>query len=340
MANLGNFGWQELLTHTPKGEAPKAIGSSFFRGETCNFNPYLKDHRSADFLERFLLRGWTPTEPSIGKDTRITAFGSCFAENITKHLQGIGYTTSKDRAPDIYLSSMGEGLVNVHSLLGQLEWALEGVDPPDGLWHGYKAEQYGADEKMRARTRSVLLETQFFIITLGLSEVWYDAQTNGVFWRAVPVEHYDPARHHFRVCTMAETKAALQRIHQIIRRHVPDAKLLFTLSPVPLAATFRPVGCISANSASKAILRAALDEMLREAGPGLNHDLFYWPSYEIITDLFFFRYGPDGRHPQAPIIQFIMHLFEAIHCTSGTTMIEAAELYQATRKANAQLAFV
>ncbi|WP_165838853.1 GSCFA domain-containing protein [Roseicella frigidaeris] len=338
MTILGSFGRQETLTHTPKGEIAKSIGSSFFRGENCNFNPYLKDHHSPDFLERFLLRGWMPDEPSIDRDTRITAFGSCFAENITNHLRGIGYTTSKDRAPDIYLSSMGEGLVNVHSLLGQLEWALEGVEPPDGLWHGYKAEQYGATETVRTRTRSALLDTQFFIITLGLSEVWYDEQTGGVFWRAVPVEHYDPGRHRFRVCSMAETKAALLRIHELVRRHVPDAKLLFTLSPVPLAATFRPVGCISANSASKAILRAALDEMLREAGPCLNRDLFYWPSYEIITDLFFSRYEQDGRHPHRPIIQFIMRLFEAVHCRSGTSLREMTELYQQTRKANAELA--
>jgi len=110
MANvLGAFGGQELLTHTD-GETEKKIGSSFFRGEHCNFNPYLKDHRAADFLGRFLLRGWMPAEPHIDQHTRITAFGSCFAENITKYLGTVGYDVAKKRAPDIYLSSMGEGL--------------------------------------------------------------------------------------------------------------------------------------------------------------------------------------------------------------------------------------
>jgi len=175
-----------------------------------------------------------------------------------------------------------------------LEWALEGVEPPRGLWHGYKAEEYGCDERIRDKTRKILLETDFFIITLGLSEVWYDEETGGVFWRAVPRQHYDPSRHKFRVCSMAETKAALTRIRELVVKHVPNAKLLFTLSPVPLAATFRPVGCITANSVSKAILRAALDEMLREAGDALNRSLFYWPSYEIVTDLFFSASAPTG----------------------------------------------
>jgi len=280
-----------------------------------------------------------PDRQHIGPDTKVTAFGSCFAENITKHLSTIGYNLAKDRAPEIYVSSIGEGLVNVHSLLGQFEWALEGVDPPQGLWHGYRAEEYGCDERIREQTRQVLLDTEFFVVTLGLSEIWYDQETGGVFWRAVPQRHYDPTRHRFRVCSMAETKAALARIREIFGKYIPGAKLLFTLSPVPLAATFRPIGCVTANSASKAILRAALDEMFREAD-GVNSDLFYWPSYEIVSDLFFCRFGSDGRHPHKEIIDFIMQLFEAVHCKSGRTLEQVNVLYQKARQENARLAAV
>ncbi|MFC7473469.1 GSCFA domain-containing protein [Dankookia sp. GCM10030260] len=340
MKNLGAFGAQELITHAPDGEVTKKIGSSFFRGEHCNFNPYLADHKAPDFIERFLLRGWMPEHRSIDRSTRLTAFGSCFATNITRHLSEIGYNVAKDRDPGIYISSMGEGLVNVHSLLGQFEWALEGVDPPQGLWHGYKAEEYGCNDSIREQTRRVMLDTDFFVVTLGLSEVWYDEQTGGVFWRAVPQQHYDPARHRFRVCSMMETKAALQRIHDIVRRRIPNAKLLFTLSPVPLAATFRPVSCITANSVSKAILRAALDEMLRDAGDHLNQDLYYWPSYEIANDLFLSRFGPDGRHPHKGIIDFIMKLFEAVHCKTEVGLEDLNRLYQEARAANLRTAAV
>lgn len=156
----------------------------------------------------------------LGMVGRITAFGSCFAENITRHLRAIGYDVAKDRAPDISLSAMGEGLVNVHSLLGQMEWALEGVEPPQGLWHNYRAEAYGCDERIRDRTRRISLETEFFIVTLGLSKIWSDFETGGVFWRAVPKRHDDPARHHVRVCSLAETKATLARIRDLIGRPV------------------------------------------------------------------------------------------------------------------------
>ena len=84
-------------------------------------------------------------------------------------------------------------------------------------------------------------------------------------WRAVPSDRYDPARHGFRVTTVAENVANLREMVRLVRAHVPSASIVFTLSPVPLAATFRGSSCVVANSASKAILRAAVDEVLRDA---------------------------------------------------------------------------
>jgi hypothetical protein len=126
---------------------------------------------------------------------------------------------------------------------------------------------------IRQRTRKAFLETDFFIITLGLSEVWYDEISGGTFWRAVPLNVYDETRHKFRVCTHAETKEKIERIYHLIKKHIPNSKVLFTLSPVPLAATFRPISCITANSSSKAILRAALDEFIRENQTDVNNTL-------------------------------------------------------------------
>lgn len=332
--NITSLGFQEILEHAPEGQVPKKIGSSFFRGENCNFNPYLRDYADPEFLEKFFLKGWLPERKWIEKSTRITAFGSCFAVNVTKYLTEAGYNLSANKEPEIYISTMGEGMVNVHALAQQFEWALEDVTPPQNLWHGYRAEAFGYDPKVRVRTRAAFLETRLFIITLGLSEVWYDEITGGVFWRAIPMKDYDPSRHKFRVCTMAETKERIARIDELIRRHVPDARLLFTLSPIPLAATFRPVGCITANSVSKAILRAALDEFLRENADRLNRSLFYWPSYEVIQDLFPYRFGPDARHPMPEILSMIMRMFEAAHCVEGPTLADLRGAYSAVRRQN------
>jgi hypothetical protein len=217
----------------------------------------------------------------------------------------------------IYISRMSEGMVNVYAILQQFEWALENVKPPENLWHGYQCEQFGYDEDVRKITQQVFLETEVVVITLGLSEIWYDEVSGGIFWRAVPTKFYDPSRHKFRICSFEETKTNIKRAYTLIRTHVPHAKVVFTLSPIPLAATFRPASVITANSASKAILRAALDEFCRDSVADLNRNLFYFPSFEIVNDLFQDKFMPDLRHPYPHIISFVLKLFQAVYCYSG-----------------------
>lgn len=332
--NITDISWQEIIEYKEEGQAVKEIGSSFFRGENCNLNPYKKDFEDQNFLRDFLLKGWMTAKPFITKSTKITAFGSCFATHLTAYLSKVGYSLSRERDPEIYISSMGEGLVNLYALRQQFEWALENERPPENLWHGFRAEEFGYRDEVRERTRKVFLETDFFIITLGLSEVWYDEVTGGVFWRAVPVRFYDPARHKFRVCSFDETKRNIWRISELIFEHVPRARILFTLSPIPLAATFRPASCITANSASKAILRAALDEFYRENAELLNKRLFYFPAYEIIAELFPDKFSDDNRHPHDDIILFIMKLFEAVYCESPLNLDEVNALFQELRAKN------
>jgi GSCFA family len=335
-AVLGKKGRRDnQVAFTQRGAGlEKKIGSSFYRGDVINFNPQAGDYAKDNFLEEYVLKGWMPAAPVLSKGTKITAFGSCFAMHITKHLTARGFDLSRERDPDIYISAIGEGLVNTQALLGQLEWALLGTKPPENLWHGFKAEGFGYDEDIQRRTRKIFLETEFFIVTLGLSEVWYDEVTGGVLWRAVPLESFDSSRHKFRVNTIAETKADLECIYMLIRQHVPNAKVLFTLSPIPLAATFRSVSCITANSVSKAILRAALDEMIRDHGQDLNMTLFYLPSYEIAQELFPRRFQQDGRHLATDIVPTIMAIFESVYCEGDVTQADAAALFRETYEKN------
>ena len=333
---LGEIGLQEMVDASPIGEEKKRLGSAFFRGEHCSFNPYGKDHCKDDFATHFILKGWLPGAPIIHRKTRVTAFGSCFADNICTHLASIGFSTSKQENNDIYVSSMGEGLVNVYSIAQQFKWALNGWLPPSNLWHGYDAEEYGLSEVIRLKTREVFLNTEVFILTFGLSEIWYDEITGGVFWRAVPMKHYDAGRHKFRVCTFAETKESILDIIQLIKQPVPQAKLVMTLSPIPLIATFRQVSCITANSVSKSLLRAALDEALRELKAEIRQDVYYFPAFEIINECFPNRFVEDGRHLWPMIVPSVMRLFEATFCETNLTIDEAEQGFHKARLQDVQ----
>ncbi len=295
---------------------------TWFRGPQCNFNPTLKNLHGVNAVRDHVLAGWVPEAPLITPQTNIVAFGSCFAEHISQWLAKRNFSVINQKGGawgETYIARFGEGMANSHAVLQQFEWALEGKAFAESLWHDKNAGLQDYNEEVRQQTRAALLASDVFIITLGLSEVWSHKATGDVFWRAVPQDVYDPALHEFRVSTHAENLANLREIHRIIRKHKPDAKIIFTLSPIPLVATFRPISCITANAASKAILLAALDEFLRCTQPEDSH-LYYWPSYEIITDVFANRWLHDRRHIKPQILDYIMTLFEHVWCTGKPQM--------------------
>jgi hypothetical protein len=89
---------------------------SFHRGEVVNFHPRAEDFARDEFLEDYLLKGWVPPKPVLSRGMRITAFGSCFAANITRHLSAIGFDLSRDRDPEVYISRLGDAMVNTASM--------------------------------------------------------------------------------------------------------------------------------------------------------------------------------------------------------------------------------
>lgn len=290
---------------------------SWYRGETCNFNPTKRALRDAGGLEEFVLKGWMPSRPFISRDMPVTAFGSCFAQNISRWLMRQQYSTGerlaltrRDAPLDIYNSHVvrfGEGIVNTFALRQQFEWALEGKQFAEDLWYGSKGELAAYSDDTRMQTRELFMTSEVFILTLGLSEVWCNKQTGEVFWRAIPKDKFDPSRHGFRVTTVAENLDNLEAIYALIRKHRPSASIVLTLSPIPLVATFRPVSCLTANSVSKAILRVAVDELMRAHGG--DDRLFYWPSYEIVREYAADPYLDDNRHPRPEVIAMIMRTF-------------------------------
>ena len=148
----------------------------------------------------------------------------------------------------------------------------------------------------------------------------------------------------------------------LVRRHNPRAHIVFTLSPVPLNATFRGVSCVTANAVSKSILRVAVDELLREEGHGIISALpappaaaaappaaaggeaaiavegggggaagrlFYWPAYEMIKEAFVEPYLDDGRHVKPAVVQQVLALFGKHYCrnlvAAASSFLLAAE---------------
>jgi len=292
--------------------------SPWFRGRNSR-NPARKMPKLANLIPTDAVRvqalsGWMPEEPVITPQTRVTAFGSCFAANISNYLGGRGYSVSShdDSMSDAYVVRIGEAMMNSFVIRQQFEWAWENAAYDEGLWYTGDEAPLDYSEEVRLLTKSIFDETDVFILTFGLSEVWHDKESGDVFMRALPKSAFDPEKHGFKVSTIEENRANLDRIYELIRKHAPHAKVIYTLSPIPLAATFRPHACITSNAVSKSILRVAIDEVVRaHQDEGVLH---YWPSYEIIKDVLPGCFKTDGRHVKEPVLKYIMTQFEHVWC--------------------------
>ena len=295
-------------------DVPRKADGSWFRGEHCHFIPSQKNLSEHDAIDQYIVKGWTPEAPFITHEHAILAFGSCFAQEVKKRLRHSGYRVlgrvANEQVPVVRQAA---GINNTFAIRQQLEWAFEGKSPNEPLWWDQNRRQVEARESDRTRTREIFEQTDVFIITLGLSEVWHNKQTGEVFWRAIPRHHYDPEVHGFKVSTVTENLENLRVTQRLIRTHNPDAHIIFTLSPVPLVATFRPVSCVTANSVSKAILRVAVDELLRTTE---DDHLHYWPSYEIVKDFFREPYQEDNRHVKREVVDTIMDRFDRYYLAS------------------------
>ena len=285
---------------------------SWYRGEHSNFGPTKINLWERDAIDRYILNGWLPERPFIAKETPVVAFGSCFAGHISRYLRERGFNLlGRGLKRNAYIIRCGEGMVNSFAIRQQFEWAFEARPFEAGLWRDKAGQLMRPEEDIRDETLAIFRSADVFILTLGLSEVWYDKANGDVFWRAIPADSFDPARHGFRVSTVPENLDNLRTIVALIRRHRPGAKIVLTLSPVPLVATFRPVSCVSANAVSKSVLRVAIDELMREGVP----DLYYFPSFEIVTSYFRDPYALDNRHVRPEVVATIMAAFARHYVT-------------------------
>jgi hypothetical protein len=127
---------------------------------------------------------------------------------------------------------------------------------------------------------STVQECDVFILTLGVAPAFFDKKT-GEFILPKPTTLNTLAlaeKYEFRTTTVEENVKNITYLLSYVRRLNPSAKIIVTLSPVPLMMTFEMNSAIAADCLSKSTLRIAANEIVHNSG--LN-DIYYWPSFEI-----------------------------------------------------------
>jgi hypothetical protein len=118
-----------------------------------------------------------------------------------------------------------------------------------------------------------------FVFTLGLTEAWL--APDGTALPVPPgVLGVDPPQGdaHFHNFGVAEMGRDMDQFLADLIAVNPGVRVILTVSPVPLVATYESRHVLVSNTYSKAALRVVAEEAAR------RHDIVaYFPSYEIIT---------------------------------------------------------
>jgi hypothetical protein len=254
-----------------------------------------------------------PTRPDafrLTRTERIATAGSCFAQQVARALKQAGYNYYVAERPAADLdpaqaemegnfSARYGNIYTTRHLVQLFERAFGWFEPRLSHWRrpdrrfvdpfrprvkveGFVSAKAVEDERGThlAAVRELFTGLDTLVFTLGLTEGWIDKRDGA----ALPLPpgvaggEHDPDRYAFVNATVAEMTADMLRFLDGLREVNPKARVILTVSPVPIIATMEERHVLVSNTYTKSALRVVADEVCR-ARPGV----FYFPSYEVVT---------------------------------------------------------
>lgn len=271
---------------------------------------------------------------SVSINDKVFTIGSCFARGIEKALMARNFNVlsassdfnSFELINDSVTALGSTNKYNTYSILNEIRWALDPecafpvnsvVEVSENKWVDphinqtlKRVDNKGTIERRNVVTRvnEKIKECKLIVITLGLIEVWRD-DAEGVYLNIAPTKEMQDRykdRYSFHVVDYQENLDNLEKISALLQKYGdPDLKVIVTVSPVPLMATFTQNDVVVANTLSKSTLRT-----VAEKWASLHENVAYFPSYEIVMNSDKkVAWTDDGRHVQGEIVNNIMDLF-------------------------------
>lgn len=285
--------------------------------------------------EEVLIPSIRPKFP-LDRSRGIFAIGSCFARHIELYLHTRGFRVASYAEEDFAEFELGlasahhrDGTIkyNVFSMCNELRWALDPQTPFDergiiaisdarhydphgvtGIFRTRDPEQISAIRRILGRVFARITECGVVIVTLGLTEAWYDHQLELYLNVTPPLEVVlrEPDRFSFRITDYGQNLAALEEFYGMVKHWCqPDVKIIVSVSPVPLQATFSARDIVLATCAAKSTLRAVAEEWAN-----LHDDVDYYPSYEMVIYSNKQKvFEEDGIHINRELVAQVTELF-------------------------------
>jgi hypothetical protein len=258
--------------------------------------------------------------PILGRSTPIGSMGSCFARHIKNSLEsnGYNYIHHGEGKRASHGSAAWERVYNTACIKQEIQRAFLQRDSrftkgSDGRYYDLcrKGTSFVSQEEAGYENdsyivcaRKAFIESDIFVFTLGLSEVWVDAFDEKVLAEAPPPAAYDPTRHSFKLLSPEENIENLRIALNLLLKEKPSMNVILTVSPIPLRATFFDRSAIVSNCVSKASLLYAAHVICEEFS-----NVHYFPSYEIVNYFADEPFDWDGRHVTETTVDLVFSLF-------------------------------
>ena len=250
------------------------------------------------------------TSFSIAKDDKVTPVGSCFAQHISKSLMTQGFNYFVTEAAPLSSGALDENYTvfparfgNVYTIRQMLQLFQRSMDifrPRLSTWRtrsegsfvdpfrpniqrgGFISEEALLADRAHHldSVKRMFSECDVFIFTMGLTEAWVSRIDQSVVPLAPGVSggNFADQEFFFKNFGYQECFSDLIEFIDELRVINPTVKIILTVSPVPLVATYEKRHVLVSTAYSKAVLRAVASDVV-----GCRDNVDYFPSYEIIT---------------------------------------------------------
>jgi hypothetical protein len=249
----------------------------------------------------------------VSREDKVATAGSCFAQEIAHRLQASGFHYYLAEQPPLGMSAAEAdrrnysmyscrygNLYTTAQFLQLIDRAYGRFQPDLDVWtrsedgrfvdpfrpriepDGYaSADDMRADrQKHLAAVRHMIETMDVFVFTFGHTETWRHKKDGAILQLAPGVAggEWDPGVYEFYNMSVSEVIRDFLAAVDKVRAVNPKVRIVLSVSPVGIIATYENRHVLESNSAIKAILRAAADEVVRS-----RPDIAYFPSYDLVT---------------------------------------------------------
>jgi hypothetical protein len=277
---------------------------------------------------------------TISREDKVATAGSCFAQHIARrlHSSGFHYFVAEQAHPVFHIGLANEYTYGVYSarygniytsrqLVQLFDRAYGTFSPVEDHWaesdgsftdpfrpacnpgNFASLEELRADRDQHfAAVRRMFEELDVFVFTLGLTECWRSREDGAVYpvCPGTAAGTFDAAKYEFANLRVDEITADLEAFLLRLKGVNSQARVILTVSPVPLVATAEDRHVLASTTLSKSVLRVVADTIYRT-----HSHVAYFESYEVITGNFNRGryYADDLREVTDEGVGHVMRLF-------------------------------